>query len=457
MKDYLDEIAHFAAEFPADELPDAVVERTKLVLADTVAAVVGGSAEPEISALAKKLCPRRTGASMVLGTGLKAEPGLAALINGSAGTFLEMDEGNQFCKGHPGIHTVPAVLAATPGHKVTGIELLAAIAIGYEIGARVGIATRLRPAMHPHGTWGAICAAVGVARLSGFDAGRMRTILNISSNMSLATSRPTMLEGGTVRNIYAGISGQFGVLSRDLVETGFSGEHDGIANVFGNVVSDSFDTGAMIDQLGRRWEVTRNYFKLHSCCRYNHAALDALEMIVGDHPQVRVADKIHRIEVRTYGLAAEMSEQAPQNTLAAKFSIPFAVATCLINGSSGVASFTWDAVRSTSVRKLAKHVVVTEDPEMSAMLPEMRPASVTVHMRDGSVFEAATETNRGDWRDPYSQTELREKYCSLAARRWRKDYLDAVHREIMSLDQTASSASLEKAIEQAESTVSGCR
>lgn len=450
MTDYLDEVAQFAAEYSASALPSAAVERTQLVLADSIAAIVGGSAEPEIGALARQYCSMRTGPAAVLGTGLKTDPGQAALLNGSAGTFLEMDEGNQFCKGHPGIHTIPAVLAAIPSIDTAGIELLAAIAIGYEVGARVGTATRLRPAMHPHGTWGAICAAVGAARLRRFDAAHMRSVLNIASNMCLASSRPTMLEGGTVRNVYAGISGQLGLLSCDLVETGFTGEHDGIANVFGRIVSDRFDTGVMAEQLGHRWEVTRNYFKLHSCCRYNHATLDALEMIIESHPQISGTDNIHEIRVRTYAFAAEMAGQSPQNTLAAKFSIPFAVATRLINGSSGVASFTWDAVRSSDVQRLAKRVFIQEDPDMSARLPEMRPASVRIHMRDGSVFEAATQTNRGDWRDPYSGAELREKYDSLAARRWSREHFDAVHEEIMSLDRSATTASFGEALDRAE-------
>ena len=112
-----------------------------------------------------------------------------------------MDEGNQFCKGHPGMHTFPAAFAYSQTHGTSGKDLITAIAIGYEVGARVGIATNLRMSMHPHGTWGTICAAVGVARLAGFNAEQMKTLLNVSSNMSLATSRRTMLEGGTVRNL----------------------------------------------------------------------------------------------------------------------------------------------------------------------------------------------------------------------------------------------------------------
>lgn len=453
MTDYLDEISQFAAEFRAADLCADVVERTQLVLADSVAAIVGGAAEPEIGALAKRLCKTSAGSSSVLGTGLKADAALSALLNGSAGTFLEMDEGNQFCKGHPGMHTVPAVLAIAEGREPTGAELIAAIAIGYEVGARVGIATHLRPSMHPHGTWGGICAAVGAARLYGFDAGRMRTLLNIGSNMCLATSRPTMLEGGTVRNVYAGISGQLGVLSCNLVEAGFSGERDGISNVFGNVVSDKFDPAAMTEQLGKRWEVARNYFKLHSCCRYNHAALDALDMICQRNLPALEASSIRQVQVTTYGLAAELADQAPGNTLAAKFSLPFAISTTLINGSSGVGSFTWDAVRSQAVQDLAKRVYVSEDPEMSEKLPNLRPAAVAIHMNDGSVHRATTDTNRGDWRDPYSKFELREKYDSLTARQWQEPHSGVVYGEIQALSQAATTRLLFDAIGQAEKPV----
>ena len=42
-------------------------------------------------------------------------------------------------------------------------------------GARIGIASSLRPAMHPHGTWGTVGAAVAVARLAGAPGGVLAT------------------------------------------------------------------------------------------------------------------------------------------------------------------------------------------------------------------------------------------------------------------------------------------
>ena len=282
--DYLTEVAEFAAGFKARDLPGEVVERTRLIIADCVGAIVGGAAEPEMRALAARPGMAGSGAALLIGTSLSAHPAQAALVNGTAGTWLEMDEGNQFCKGHPGMHTFPAAFAYAQMVGASGADFLAAMAIGYEVGARVGIATALRPSMHPHGTWGTICAAVAVQRLAGRDAAGMREALNIAANLTLATSRLTMLEGGTVRNVFAGVSNQMGILANDMIEAGFCGEINGISQVFGKVVSDTFNDAAMTEALGERWEVMRNYFKMHSCCRYNHAALDALAMIAAEAP-----------------------------------------------------------------------------------------------------------------------------------------------------------------------------
>ena len=454
MTNYLDTIAEFAANFQVDAIPAEVTDKTKLILTDSIGAIVGGAAEPEIRTLADRLCKQDIGTSTVIGMGRKADPALAALLNGSAGTFLEMDEGNQFCKGHPGMHTIPACFAQAEVRDISGADFLTAVTIGYEIGARVGIATNLRSAMHPHGTWGAICAAVGLGRMAGFDANKMKTLINISSNMCLATSRPTMLEGGTVRNMYCGISGQLGTLSYNLVEAGFTGEKDGLQNVFGRVVSDSFNLSEMTDNLGSRWEVSRNYFKLHSCCRYNHAALDALEVILQRSEGIENLADIEKIDVETYSLAAELDNQSPANTLAAKFSLPFAIATTLINGSSRVTSFTWEAIENSKIQEMAKRVFVAEDPVMSAKLPDARPASVAITLRSGDVIKAETDTNRGDWRDPYSISQLREKYDSLTERLWNKRDSDAVYDIIMDLDQCASLKQLGEQIGHAEEAFS---
>lgn len=412
--DYLDDFAQFAH---GGDPGEAVRAKTALILADTVGAIVGGAAEPEVQALRDRLTADAPGPCAVIGTGRTASAAVAALLNGTAGTTLEMDEGNQFAKGHPAIHVMPAILAEAARRDVSGRALLDACAVGYEAAARVGIAGRLRGTMHPHGTWGAIGAAVGVLRLRGAGAGLIREAMNMAASLGSTTSRRTMLEGGTVRNVFAGVSNQMGLLAVELAGVGYSGDSDGVGHVFGKVAGEGFDPAAMTEALGTRWEVMRNYFKMHSCCRFNHAALDALDQIRLAEPALDPA-AVESIEVVSYAFAAELDDPAPRNVLAAKFSVPFAMATVLVNGSSGVQSFTQDKVDDPATRALAARVTVVEDPEMTARLPDQRPARVTLRLTDGRVLSATTETNRGDWAAPYPVEEIKAKYMSLATRGW---------------------------------------
>ena len=84
-----------------------------------------------MQALAARMIAREgAGDSPVIGLSPAARPGTAAFLNGTAGTMLELDEGNQYARGHPAIHVVPALLAAPRGD---GAALLTALALGYEI------------------------------------------------------------------------------------------------------------------------------------------------------------------------------------------------------------------------------------------------------------------------------------------------------------------------------------
>ena len=416
--DYLDTLSHFASNLDYSKLEPQVQDQVGWILADTLAAVAAGSAEPELRAIAKRQAagtPQHS--AQLIGLGQTSTPEAAAFINGTSGTFLEMDEGNRFSRGHPAVHVIPAALALSQERKATAESFLAAIVVGYEVGSRLGAASLLRGAMHPHGTWGTLGAAAACGRVAGLDDSDMRQTINISASLTTATSKQTMLEGGLVRNVYAGLSNRNGLLALNLAECGFNGERDGPSSLLGKIISESFQPDAVTQGLGHDWHLMRNYFKLHSCCRYNHGTLDAIDQMAAAEKLPQVND-IERIEVVTYHLAAELNDPAPTNTLAAKFSVPFAVATRLVNHSSALSSFTWDQVRNPAVLALAHKVSVAHDPAMSARLPMERPAKVTIHLKDGSQSVGEAGVNRGDDASPYTRAELRDKFMNLTGRVW---------------------------------------
>ncbi|HEX2552339.1 MAG TPA: MmgE/PrpD family protein [Microvirga sp.] len=417
---WLERWGAFAADLRFADLPDAAVERTRLVLLDSIGAIAAGMQEPEMRALVRRAASG-TGAgegTPAIGAGHAFPPANAAFLNGTAGTMLELDEGNQYARGHPGIHVIPAALAFAGRAGAAGRDLLVAIALGYEIGARIGIASKLRVTMHPHGTWGTVGAALAVAKLDGADAERMVETLNVASTLGLATSRRTMLEGGTVRNAYAGFSNQLGLMAYDLVLSGFVGETDGIGTIYDTVIAERFEPEAMVADLGTRWEIARNYFKRHAACRYTHGALDALSDIVRQHGGPLDPAAVDAVEVDTYVWAAQLDSPEPKNMLAAKFSLPFALATAIVNGGATVPAFRDPARTDAATRDLARRVAVREDPALTALLPGLRPARLRVRLKDGSAFAAEALTNKGDTEDPYTADEVRAKFRELAEPVW---------------------------------------
>jgi 2-methylcitrate dehydratase PrpD len=414
--DYLDTLSTFAAGLRFAALPPAVRAHTGWVLADTLAAIAAGSAEPELRALAQR--QRMGSGATLIGLGVQTHPEAAALVNGTGGTFLEMDEGNRFSRGHPAIHVMPAALALCEQQGADADTFLSALVVGYEVGSRLGAASQLRGAMHPHGTWGTVGAAAACARVRGLDATGMTEAINIAASLTTATSKRTMLEGGLVRNVYAGMSNRNGLLAVELAGCGFTGERDGPGSLLGQVISERFDTTEVLRDLGQDWHLLHNYFKLHSCCRYNHGTLDALDAIEAAQGPLPTPEEIERIEVCSYHLAAELDDPAPRNTLAAKFSVPFAVATRLVNGNSAMASFTWDAVRHPRILALAQKVSLSEDPAMTKRLPMERPARVVISATDGRQWVGEAGVNRGDDASPYTADELTTKFMDLCGRVW---------------------------------------
>jgi catechol 2,3-dioxygenase-like lactoylglutathione lyase family enzyme len=111
MEPVLVALARLVAGTSEDAIPASVRDRAALIVADSVGAILGGAQEPEVRRLHAG-AERAAGPATVLGEGFpRVEPWWAITANGLAGTMLELDEGNRFARGHPGIHVFPAALA----------------------------------------------------------------------------------------------------------------------------------------------------------------------------------------------------------------------------------------------------------------------------------------------------------------------------------------------------------
>ncbi len=415
MTGYLDQLARFAAATRLDALPASAVAAARLVLLDTLGAMLGGSVLDENTRLAQLAAARSSrGIATLLGHRVKADAFWAALSNATAGVSLEMDEGNRLGGGHPAIHVIPGALAVAEEQELSGSRLLEALIAGYEVGSRLGGATTPRPNVHSHGTWGTISTAVAVARLAEAPAGTIRQVMNLAASMSPANSWTPALEGATIRNLYPGRSAFQGILAVELERCGFTGLRDAPSDVYGTLLADRFEPALAVAGLGESYRIEENYFKFHACCRYNHFALDALERLRAAHRFE--ADDVAGVHVTTIPFGLRMAEPEPQSMLAAKFSIPYAVAAALVRGAADVAAFEPAALDDQRIRALSRRVEVSADPEMSPRRTDYPTARVRLTLRDGRVLEETTTVVRGDAANPVPAEEVIRKFLALSSR-----------------------------------------
>ena len=415
MEPVLIALARLVAGTSEEAFPVAVRDRAALVVADSVGAILAGAQEPEVRRLHAG-ADRAAGPATVLRDGFpRVEPWWAITANGLAGTMLELDEGNRFARGHPAIHVFPAALAEAERLGRPGSALLPAMIVGYDVASRLGGGAPIRSGMHMHGVHGAVGAAAAVARLRELDEDLTARTLGVAAGLTLGTSWRTALGGATVRNAYAGVSGASGWLAADLAMAGITPLPDMLSEIFGRISGSGFDAAAILDGVGERFEISRNYFKRYACCRYNHPAVEALEEILAEAPIA--PDRIDSIRVATSALGATMSDRDPTGPLGAKFSIPYSLAVRLVLGGwdddCGVEAFREPALSDLRVRALAQRVEVVEDPVLTALTPRARPARVEVRLTDGRVLARQVDQPSGEFDRPYSEAALREKFVGL--------------------------------------------
>ncbi len=406
-----EQFAEFVTSLDIDEVPASTVDRAGLIVADTFGAMIGGVDTPEVTDLASQLSQTYPGNGTILGRQDRTIHPYAAMVNGTGGTVLELDEGHKVAAGHPAIHVLPSLLAASEQRGgVSGSTFVAAIVAGYEVAARLGAASQpLAAGYHPHGIWGVVGAVAGIARLLELDVQPTTEAIAMASNHSQHTRFEAATAGRTIRNTYAGMVAPDAMAVVAQAQAGFTGLDDGLALHLEGTTADGLDR-IDVDSLGRRWETDHGYFKRHAACRYTHPSIDAIDQLSTEG--VAFDTGIERIQVETYPAAAALDNPAPESPLAARFSLPFAIATRLHHGHAGKIAFEQEAI-TREVLDLAAAVDVEATDEFAEAVPEQRGSRVSVTLSDGTIHTATVPHAKGGSERPLTRDELEEKFAEL--------------------------------------------
>ena len=411
------DLGSFVAQLNYQQIPQAALDVIHMGFADCVGVMLAGREEPPTTILTEVLNPGAGPANLVFGARTAQAPE-AAWINGVAAHALDFDD--VAIKGHPSTVLVPAIIAEAQTLGSSGQEMMVAYAAGYEVWADLA---RREPehyhskGWHPTGILGAIGAAAACASLHKLSAEQCA----IAIAMGASQSAGIMANFGTMtKPFHAGRSAQSGVIAARLAKAGFTASVDALEHTQGFLAavspSGKIDVASPVD-CATVWRITHSKLsvKKYPLCFCTHRALDGMLDLVAEHNII--ADQIESITAMTSDRNTKvLRNHHPQTGLEAKFSMEFAMSTCVIAQRAGLSELTDDFVQTAEVQNLMKRVSVIADTKEDPKLPGYSPFDlVTVTLKDGTKIESRQITAvRGGPDLPLSREQLWAKFEDCA-------------------------------------------
>lgn len=413
-------LSQFICRTSFDNLPEALVVKAKQHLLDTLGAALAGSQTPLTQrALRAMNASESEGASVIWGADYGLSARNAALINGIAAHALELDDSGG-CD-HSGAVVVPAILAVLPlcDPMPDGKELLTAMVLGYDVARRVleacgGYSPHNEAGWHSTGTCGVFGAAAACARLLKLDESQTGAALGLAASMS-GGLWAFIHDGADTKKLHAGRPAEGGVLAALLAREGMTGPTQIFDDVWGGflrtLAKDTAQPQALTEDLGVIWKLARCSIKPYAACRGTHSAIDAIGQLLSElHIS---ADQVRSIEVNASAFLVDMCAGLDTQTLAAaQMSLPYALAVRCLLGHAGLDAYEDNQRASPVISAFMQRIQMQAD---TSLAPLDEPY-VTVTCEDGRSASLQIKTPLGGALNPIGDSELWQKYSSLAAR-----------------------------------------
>jgi 2-methylcitrate dehydratase PrpD len=405
-------LATFASELRLGTIPPEAMTTVHTGFADCLATMIAGSVEEAPAILLGVLAPPAGDASLYW-SGPKVPAPEAAWINGTAAHALDYDD--VALRGHPSTVLVPAILAEAESLGATGAQIATAYVAGYEVWAELAgrdPAQHHEKGWHPTGIFGPVGAAA-CASLRRLDVGKAAHAIGLGASHSSGL----VANFGTMTKPYhAGRAAHSGIMAARLAAAGFTASPDALEHPLGLLAAVS-PKGEVDRQsaakVGRDWQILKQglSIKKYPLCYCTHRAIDGALDLLAARPVK--PDEIESITVSTSRRnTMVLRNSRPQTGLEAKFSMQFAMASCLVAGRVGLGELTDAFVRREDVQALMSKVTVEPDDRQDPARPGAAPYDlVVIKTRDGQqlVSEQITD-ERGSPDRPLSPEELWAKF-----------------------------------------------
>lgn len=446
------ELTDFVARTTYDDIPSEVIEVIKLSTLNLLGCCIGGLDVRDSRmhvGLAKEFGKYPQQAT-ILGDGTLVSAPYAAYANCNLAFALEYEDVLHYVF-HPGQATIPSALAICEQKGASGRDFLTAVALAYEVGARIAVS--IQPTVNRgKQVWGmpfhSLAAAIAAGKVLGLSSAQLDTALGIAGTHALVPSSNKFVgvveETRPIREIREACGSQCraGVMAAIMTERGFRGGHgilDGDTGFWVMAGSDRCDFAGMGANLGRDWLSKDTQCKIHPSIGWNHPAYWATKQLV-DENSLRAAD-VQRIEISSF-MAHFLADYSPKEPIDAMYSLPYTVCTALMKEQLAASLYSDESLKKPELKRLLAATTCHHDLEADkAMIEDHRMIqSVSLSLADGRTVSRRVEFPQDT--PTFGWPEVERKFHQLAAPSLSDRKRGAILEMVRNLSQVDDVASL---------------
>jgi 2-methylcitrate dehydratase PrpD len=410
-------LAEYSADFRYEQLPLRAVEIAKVVVLDTLGAILTALPEryPAVKLIGDfVLAQGGTPECTIIGRGFKTSAQNAALVGGTMGYAADI-EGAGAARMHAAACYVPTALVMGERQGLSGKAFIASLALAYDISARVSEAANTPHSyphsFHPSAVFGTIGAAATAAFSLGLSANQYINAYGLAG--AVASGLMTWVDDPTEhsRPYGIGVAARNGVTAALLAQIGFGGPQ-GIFDAGKYTIYDAFSGQMNLEKLTAGlgedyWIEQADGFKRYPCCGDIHSGLDALLTIL-ENEQLRPED-VAEITHRVKPYRATVIDNNPLRSHCSQYILAVAAVDRRIVWDD----FLHDRRAEPTIGAMAQRTRLVAEPELVSS-PGASPAIVEVRTVDGRLFRERVDYARGRSENPMTRQELEHKFVELA-------------------------------------------
>ena len=404
-------LARFVADTRFTDLPRALVENCKIAVLDSIGAGFVGAVQPwaqRIVGVARSL--GGTPEASVIHQDWRTDVSRAAFANG---VLIGAFECEPLTGSHASGTVLPAALAVCERAHRDGAAFLTALALGFEVSARIArtaVGLETVRGFHNPGTQGPFGAAAAVGKLYDLDEEHLASALGIAGSSS-AGLLEFAWSGGDTKRLHLGRAGQLGLESALLAREGVRGPAsvlEGRSGYF-NAFSTSAHLERLVAKLGADWAIEPPSLKSYATHVTHQAVVEAIQ---GLKREITLDPaKIGRVVIRGAPRIMEERhrERSPHDVLGGQYSLPFTAAVALTRDLANPLVYDLEAVRDPLVRDLAQRIELEPVEGADGETPAFWPAEVLVECA-GTRHARRTRPHKGSPANPFTWDEACEKF-----------------------------------------------